>query len=41
MKPALPRRLSLQPGAWTLVEGRRCCIHQVLEAIRKHDLAKE
>ena len=31
MKPALPRRLSLQPGAWTLVEGRRCCIHQVLD----------
>ena len=31
MKPALPRRLSLQPGAWTLVEGRRCCIHHVLD----------
>ena len=31
MTPALPRRLSLQPGAWALVEGRRCCIHQILD----------
>jgi putative transposase len=31
MKPALPRRLSLQPGAWILVAGRRCCIHQVVD----------
>lgn len=31
MTPALPRRLSLQPGAWALVAGRRCCIHQVVD----------
>jgi putative transposase len=31
MPPALPHHLSLQPGAWTLVEGRRCSIHQVLD----------
>ncbi len=31
MKPAAERRLCLQSGAWTMVEGRRCCIHQVLD----------
>jgi hypothetical protein len=31
MKPASACRLCLQSGAWTMVEGRRCCIHQVLD----------